>query len=108
MNRLASSYFKRSVLMLLLAALSYGAVPLAVAADVRLPLMLANVYRPSVQMPDYWVSEKYDGVRAFWDGQKLLTRGGQPINAPWPASRSKGRQNRHFLQTHHVDTTHLR
>ena len=96
MNRLASSYFKRSALMLLLAALSYGAVPLAVAADVRLPLMLANVYRPSVQMPDYWVSEKYDGVRAFWDGQKLLTRGGQAINAPawftanWPATPMDG------------------
>ena len=96
MNRLASSYFKRSVLMLLLAALSYGAVPLAVAADVRPPLMLANVYRPSVQMPDYWVSEKYDGVRAFWDGQKLLTRGGQAINAPawftanWPATPMDG------------------
>ena len=96
MNRLASSYFKRSVLMLLLAALSYGAVPLAVAADVKPPLMLANVYRPGVQMPDYWVSEKYDGVRAFWDGQKLLTRGGQAINAPawftanWPATPMDG------------------
>ena len=96
MNRLASSYFKRSALMLLLAALSYGAVPLAVAADVKPPLMLANVYRPSVQMPDYWVSEKYDGVRAFWDGQKLLTRGGQAINAPawftanWPATPMDG------------------
>ena len=27
-------------------------------------LMLANVYRPSIALQDYWVSEKYDGVRA--------------------------------------------
>ena len=52
--------------------------------------MLANVYSPSVALADYWVSEKYDGVRGYWDGQKLLTRGGQTINAPawftanWP------------------------
>ncbi|MEO8856562.1 MAG: DNA ligase, partial [Burkholderiaceae bacterium] len=31
-------------------------------------LMLANVYRAGVQLADYWVSEKYDGVRGFWDG----------------------------------------
>ena len=58
--------------------------------------MLANVYNPSVPLADYWVSEKYDGVRGFWDGQKLLTRGGQPVNAPawftanWPATPMDG------------------
>ena len=58
--------------------------------------MLANVYHPGVQLADYWVSEKYDGVRGFWDGQKLLTRGGQPINAPtwftanWPTTPMDG------------------
>jgi DNA ligase-1 len=41
-------------------------------------------------VPDYWVSEKYDGVRGYWDGEKLLTRGGERIAAPawftagWP------------------------
>ena len=63
MNMGASSYFKRSALMLLLAALGYGEVPVALAADVKPPLMLANVYHPGVQLADYWVSEKYDGVR---------------------------------------------
>jgi len=53
-------------------------------------LMLANVYHPGVNLDDYWVSEKYDGVRGYWDGEKLFTRGGQPVNAPswftagWP------------------------
>jgi len=42
-------------------------------------------------LADYWVSEKYDGVRAYWDGTQLITRGGEPIAAPawftagWPA-----------------------
>lgn len=45
-------------------------------------LMRANVYRPGIDLSAYWLSEKYDGVRALWDGQRLLTRGGQPIVAP--------------------------
>ncbi|MEO6319142.1 MAG: DNA ligase [Polaromonas sp.] len=54
------------------------------------PLMLANVYRPGVVLADYWVSEKFDGVRGYWDGQRLWTRGGERIAAPdwftagWP------------------------
>ena len=60
------------------------------------PLMLANVYSPNISLADYWVSEKYDGVRGFWDGQKLHTRGGQIINAPawftanWPTTPMDG------------------
>ena len=68
-----------------------GAAVRANTADAP-PLMLANVYRPGVTpLVDYWVSEKYDGVRAYWDGQKLWTRGGERIAAPawftagWPA-----------------------
>lgn len=56
----------------------------------RAPVMLANVYRPDIVLADYWVSEKYDGVRGYWDGHQLLTRGGEVIHAPdwfvaaWP------------------------
>ena len=92
----ASSYLKHSILALLLAAAGYCTTSVALAADVKPPLMLANVYSSSVQLADYWVSEKYDGVRGYWDGQKLLTRGGQTINAPawftadWPATPMDG------------------
>lgn len=54
------------------------------------PLMLANVYRPGLDLADYWVSEKFDGVRGYWDGQQLWTRGGERVDAPawftdgWP------------------------
>ena len=53
-------------------------------------LMLANVYRSGVVLADYWVSEKFDGVRGYWDGQQLWTRGGERIAVPawftadWP------------------------
>lgn len=60
------------------------------------PLMRANVYRPGVDLSAYWLSEKYDGMRALWDGQRLLTRGGQAIVAPdwftarWPTQPMDG------------------
>lgn len=58
--------------------------------------MLANVYRPGLPLADYWVSEKYDGVRAYWDGQQLWTRHGHRILAPqwftrgWPSQPLDG------------------
>ncbi|KAF1049271.1 DNA ligase [Xylophilus sp.] len=45
-------------------------------------LLLAGVYRRGMPLADYWVSEKYDGVRGYWDGQRLWTRGGEPVAAP--------------------------
>jgi len=67
------------------------------AADAFAPsLMLAKVYRGDVRLADYWVSEKYDGVRSYWDGQQLLTRFGKPIAAPpwftagWPGQALDG------------------
>lgn len=54
------------------------------------PLMLANTYRPGIDLADYWVSEKMDGVRGYWDGHRLYTRAGNPVAAPgwftagWP------------------------
>ena len=46
------------------------------------PLLLANAYREDVALDRYWVSEKLDGVRAYWDGERLHSRKGNPINAP--------------------------
>lgn len=61
------------------------------------PVLLANIYNPdTTDVRHYWVSEKYDGVRAFWNGHALLTRSGRRINAPmwftagWPAEPLDG------------------
>lgn len=45
-------------------------------------LLLAELYTENIDVAKYWVSEKLDGVRAFWDGKNLVSRGGQVIAAP--------------------------
>lgn len=52
-------------------------------AVVKPALLLAQNYHPSINPADYLVSEKLDGVRAFWDGKTLRFRSGQIINAPF-------------------------
>lgn len=69
---------------------------LAGAGDHAPALVLATSYRPGIDLRDWWVSEKYDGVRAHWDGARLRTRGGDTIAAPtwftagWPATPLDG------------------
>ncbi|GLQ47715.1 ATP-dependent DNA ligase [Dyella lipolytica] len=70
--------------------------PVHTAAATLSPVMLANVYHSGVALGDYWVSEKYDGVRGYWDGEKLLTRSGTVIHPPawftahWPKTPMDG------------------
>ena len=45
-------------------------------------LLLAKDISRDVDVTRYLVSEKLDGVRAFWDGTTLRTRTGNVINAP--------------------------
>ena len=70
-------------LALLLIALC---LPLALwAQPIKLELRLAEVAQPErlfQQQNYYWISEKYDGIRAYWDGQQLWTRQGHKIHAP--------------------------
>jgi len=78
----------RIVLLLLLSFL----LPQPSLAEATSPprSMLATNYRSGLNIADYWVSEKLDGVRGRWDGKRLVTRAGQPIVPPawftadWP------------------------
>lgn len=45
-------------------------------------LMHARDWQADLSPVDFLVSEKLDGVRAFWDGQRLRFRSGRPIAAP--------------------------
>lgn len=76
--RSSAGWTSKSRRALLIAAL--GSVLPAAAAPPR--LMLANVYRRGMPLAGYWVSEKHDGIRGYWDGQTLWTRGGERIAAP--------------------------
>ena len=45
-------------------------------------IQLATRYHQNINIQDYWVSEKLDGVRGYWDGQHLLSRRGNIFNCP--------------------------
>lgn len=75
------------------------ALLLANAGAAELPgLLLARVHHDGdpIALDHYWVSEKLDGVRGYWDGRRLWTRNGEPIAAPafftqgWPAQPLDG------------------
>jgi DNA ligase-1 len=56
---------------------------LPVQAAVAAPaLLLARVAPPGQSPAGYLVSEKFDGVRALWDGRRLRLRGGGEVKAP--------------------------
>jgi DNA ligase-1 len=44
--------------------------------------LLANIANLDIDPAPYLVSEKYDGVRALWDGKALYSRAGNAIEAP--------------------------
>lgn len=51
-------------------------------ANDKPPLQLAKTYQQNIKLEDYWVSEKYDGFRAYWDGKNLISRQGHRFSAP--------------------------
>lgn len=65
--------------LLLAFALVVPAMPVRADAPA---ILLAEVYRNQVDVGQYLVSEKLDGVRGIWDGQTLRFRSGKTINAP--------------------------
>ncbi len=48
----------------------------------RPDVLLANIYREGMDISEYWVSEKLDGVRAYWNGAVFLSRNGNRYVAP--------------------------
>lgn len=65
----------------LLLTLAVGALPWRVAQAVP-ALQLPTVYTDAIDPAPYLVSEKYDGVRGFWDGSTLRYRSGRAVPAP--------------------------
>lgn len=70
-----------------------AALPAAAWADAPVPapepaLLLAQDAPAGIDPGGYLVSEKYDGVRAVWNGQSLRFRSGRPVAAPgWFTAR---------------------
>ncbi|MEW5786696.1 MAG: DNA ligase [Pseudomonadota bacterium] len=76
---MASLHRRRFLLGL---ALFLPALGLCAAGPGAPELLLANVYRDGIDPGRYWVSEKLDGVRAYWDGHALYFRSGLPVHPP--------------------------
>jgi DNA ligase-1 len=45
-------------------------------------LLLAQTWDNATDLTDWWMSEKLDGVRAYWDGKQLVSRQGNLFRAP--------------------------
>jgi DNA ligase-1 len=46
------------------------------------PLLLAQAWDNAADLSGWWMSEKLDGVRAYWDGRQFLSRQGNVFHAP--------------------------
>ena len=46
------------------------------------PLLLAETWDNVTDLTGWWMSEKLDGVRAYWDGAQFLSRQGNRYHAP--------------------------
>jgi DNA ligase-1 len=49
---------------------------------VELPVLLAHVWDGELDPTGWWMSEKLDGVRAYWDGKQFLSRKNNIFYAP--------------------------
>lgn len=45
-------------------------------------VLLAEKWTPAVDPTGYWMSEKLDGVRAYWDGSDMFSRNGNRFDIP--------------------------
>jgi len=56
----------------------------------------ATPYKTVTDISQYWLSEKLDGMRGYWNGEQLFTRQGHVINSPewftksWPDNAMDG------------------
>ena len=45
-------------------------------------VMLAKPHKETEDYTGWWMSEKLDGMRAYWTGSELFSRNGKPVHAP--------------------------
>ena len=70
---LKDAWFVRSCFFLFISSSCYAQAP---------DLFLLHTYKKSQDVTGWVMSEKLDGVRAYWDGQQLISRGGNVFSAP--------------------------
>ena len=79
----ATHLLRKQVFVLVVCLLLHDRTNLAAGAETAaLPLLLASELASHSDPAKYLVSEKFDGVRAVWDGKVLRFRSGRPVSAP--------------------------
>ncbi|HEV2609228.1 MAG TPA: DNA ligase [Noviherbaspirillum sp.] len=73
---------RRLAVLLLLGGALQAPVPVVASGTTAPPLLLAKHFAEIHDPADYLISEKLDGVRAYWDGTQLRFRSGRQIHAP--------------------------
>ena len=73
---------KTSIILLLLCLFFTTLISPRTLAAERPAIQLATLYRQNIDIKHYWVSEKLDGVRAYWNGRQLVSRQGHVFAAP--------------------------
>src|SRR5947209_10326787 len=59
------------------------ATPVEAVKDAAAPkVLLAESWDSALDPTGWWLSEKLDGVRAYWDGQRFWSRNGNLYHAP--------------------------
>jgi DNA ligase-1 len=56
--------------------------PMALLKSDAFPVLLADTWDGSQDLTGWIISEKLDGVRAYWDGEKFISRAGNVFTAP--------------------------
>ncbi len=70
--------FKYTIISVLFLLLSFGQALFAGDLSLQKP----KVYTSEEEITGWVMSEKLDGIRGYWNGKKLLTRKGLPLNPP--------------------------
>lgn len=69
----SSLWWLLSLILLPLPLLTYAAPP---------ALLLATEWQLDDDPSGWWLSEKFDGIRGYWDGEQMWSRGGGVISLP--------------------------
>ncbi|WP_083698022.1 DNA ligase [Shewanella sp. UCD-KL21] len=75
------AYFIRRNISIIITVLSLFAAPILFAAD-KPSIQLATKITKGIDIKQYYVSEKLDGVRGYWTGKKMLSRSGREMVLP--------------------------
>lgn len=87
---------RTALLLALLPAIGFPAPATADGVHAPAPMLASRFDASLIDVADFLVSEKLDGVRARWDGRRLLTRSGHAIEVPpwftagWPRQPMDG------------------